>query len=126
MVKVPQSPSIQYKTRKGDLVSYRELAANYYNIIKSSWNILDIVNRIPHYSKNLDLLNYTLQQRQLFSIKAKILDRLIPHIKGSISDKQYKIAILYNSNRVFAVDQSSEKDLNGRFIGEYYNISDFI
>lgn len=95
MVKVPQSPSIQYKTRKGDLVSYRELAANYYNIIKSSWNILDIVNRIPHYSKNLDLLNYTLQQRQLFSIKAKILDRLIPHIKGSISDKQYKLATEY-------------------------------
>ena len=31
----------------------------------------------------------------MFSIKAKILDRLIPHIKGSISDKQYKLATEY-------------------------------
>lgn len=57
---VPQSSRTIYNTRQGDLVSYRELAATYYNLIKSSWNILDMVNRIPHYKMNLDLLNYTL------------------------------------------------------------------
>jgi hypothetical protein len=41
-------------------VSYRELAADYYNLIKASWNILDIVTRVPTYKTNLDLLNYTL------------------------------------------------------------------
>jgi len=45
---------------KGDTISYRELAARYYNLIKSSWNILDIVRRIRHYNMNLNLLNYTL------------------------------------------------------------------
>jgi hypothetical protein len=59
-VTVPQSSRTIYNTRQGDLVSYRELAATYYNLIKSSWNILDLVNRIPHYKMNLDLLNYTL------------------------------------------------------------------
>jgi hypothetical protein len=43
-----------------DQVSYRELASKYFNLIKSNWNVLDIVTRIPHYSKILDLLNYTL------------------------------------------------------------------
>ena len=41
---VPQSSRTIYNTRQGDLVSYRELAATYYNLIKSSWNILDMVN----------------------------------------------------------------------------------
>lgn len=73
MVELPYSGE-QYNTRQGDLVSYRELAATYYNLIKSSWNILDMVNRIPHYKMNLDLLNYTLQQRHLFANKSKIVD----------------------------------------------------
>jgi hypothetical protein len=59
-VVLPQSSRTIYNTRQGDLVSYRELAATYYNLVKSSWNILDMVNRIPHYKMNLDLLNYTL------------------------------------------------------------------
>jgi hypothetical protein len=71
-----------YKDKDGNplqsnLISYRELSSRYYNLIKSSWNILDIMRRIPHYEKNLDLLNYTLQQRILFPNKSKIVDRLI-------------------------------------------------
>lgn len=91
------SPTI-YNTRQGDLVSYRELAATYYNLIKSSWNILDMVNRIPHYKMNLDLLNYTLQQRHLFSNKAKIVDQLISLGElsyNALTDRDYKNIIQY-------------------------------
>ena len=95
---VPQSSRTIYNTRQGDLVSYRELAATYYNLIKSSWNILDMVNRIPHYKMNLDLLNYTLQQRHLFANKSKIVDQLISLGElsyGALSDRDYKNIIQY-------------------------------
>lgn len=95
---VPQSSRTIYNTRQGDLVSYRELAATYYNLIKSSWNILDMVNRIPHYKMNLDLLNYTLQQRHLFANKSKIVDQLISLGElsySALSDKDYKNIIQY-------------------------------
>lgn len=97
MVELPYSGE-QYNTRKGDLVSYRELAATYYNLIKSSWNILDMVNRIPHYKMNLDLLNYTLQQRHLFANKSKIVDQLISLGElsyNALSDRDYKNIIQY-------------------------------
>lgn len=97
-VVVPQSSKTIYNTRQGDLVSYRELAATYYNLLKSSWNILDIVNRIPHYKMNLDLLNYTLQQRHLFANKSKIVDQLISLGELSytaLSDRDYKNIIQY-------------------------------
>lgn len=95
---VPQSSRTIYNTRQGDLVSYRELAATYYNLIKSSWNILDMVNRIPHYKINLDLLNYTLQQRHLFANKSKIVDQLISLGElsySALSDRDYKNIIQY-------------------------------
>lgn len=95
---VPQSSRTIYNTRQGDLVSYRELTATYYNLIKSSWNILDLVNRIPHYKMNLDLLNYTLQQRHLFANKSKIVDQLISLGElsySALSDKDYKNIISY-------------------------------
>lgn len=97
MVELPYSGE-QYNTRQGDLVSYRELAATYYNLIKSSWNILDMVNRIPHYKMNLDLLNYTLQQRHLFANKSKIVDQLISLGElsySALSDRDYKNIIQY-------------------------------
>lgn len=97
-VVLPQSSRTIYNTRQGDLVSYRELAATYYNLIKSSWNILDMVNRIPHYKMNLDLLNYTLQQRHLFANKSKIVDQLISLGElsySALSDRDYKNIIQY-------------------------------
>lgn len=39
-------------------------------------------------------------------------------------DKNIKIAILYSSNRIFAVNQCKVKDLYGRFEGEYYDIEE--
>ena len=83
---------------KGDSVPYREIAARYYNLIKSSWNILDIMRRIPHYEKNLDLLNYTLQNRQIFAAKARVVDTLMSLgelSQRTLTDKEYKQVINY-------------------------------
>ncbi len=40
-------------------------------------------------------------------------------------DKNIKIAILYKSNQVFAVNQGTEKNLHNRFEGRFYDINDF-
>ncbi len=40
-------------------------------------------------------------------------------------DKNIKIAILYKSNQVFAVNQGAEKNLHNRFEGRFYDINDF-
>lgn len=111
-VELSQDSPIIYNTRQGDLVSYRELAATYYNLIKSSWNILDIVNRIPHYKMNLDLLNYTLQQRHLFSNKAKIVDQLISLGElsyNALTDKDYRNIIQY-ADRILTTSHFLSKE----------------
>lgn len=40
-------------------------------------------------------------------------------------DKSIKIAVISSENKIFAVNQSKEKNLHNRFEGEYYNISEF-
>ena len=39
-------------------------------------------------------------------------------------DKNMKIAILYSANKVFAVNQSQEKNLHNRYEGKFYNLND--
>lgn len=39
-------------------------------------------------------------------------------------DKNMKIAILYSTNKVFAVNQSQEKNLHNRYEGKFYNLND--
>lgn len=79
--------------------NYRQYASDYYNLIKSNWNILDIVNTIPHYSAILDLFNYTITTRNLFSTKSNILDNLMEQVKHiKLSKKQYKQAVRYVDN----------------------------
>ena len=41
-------------------------------------------------------------------------------------DKNIKIAILYSSNQVFAVNQSKEKNLHNRYDGEFYDIGSML
>lgn len=91
-----------YKDQDGaissNIIGYRELAARYYNLIKGSWNILDIVRRIPHYKLNMDLFNYTLQARQIFAMKTKITDTLLSMANlqyMGLSDSDYKIISRY-------------------------------
>lgn len=77
---------------------YRNKAARYYNLIKGTWNILDIVNSIPHYKTDLDLLNYSIQQRSLLSVKGRLLTRAIGASEfqyGTLTDQDYKKIVQY-------------------------------
>lgn len=79
--------------------NYRQYASDYYNLIKSNWNILDIMNTIPHYRAILDLFNYTTSVRNLFSTKSNVLDTLMEQVKHvKLSKKQYAQAVRYVDN----------------------------
>lgn len=57
----------------------------------------------------------------------KIRDPLYKKAKRYFSEninKAIKIAILYSENRIFAVDQSKQKNLHNRYEGEFYKIDD--
>jgi hypothetical protein len=41
-------------------------------------------------------------------------------------NKNIKIAILYSENKIFAVNQSDEKNLHNRYEGKFYNIEKLI
>ena len=43
---------------------------------------------------------------------------------ANIKGEHNKIAILYKTNRVFVVNQNSEKDFFGRFSGKFYSLDD--
>lgn len=57
----------------------------------------------------------------------KIQDPLYKQIKKYFIekvDKNIKVAILYSTNQIFAVNQSKEKDLHNRYEGVFYNIGE--
>lgn len=57
----------------------------------------------------------------------KIRDPLYKQVKKYFIenvDKNIKVAILYSTNQIFAVNQSKEKDLHNRYEGTFYNIGE--
>ena len=65
--------------------------------------------------KNFEHIKYTYKHR-------KIVMRLAEKYFIENVDNNMKIAILYSTNQVFAVNQSKEKNLHNRYEGEYYYI----
>ena len=58
----------------------------------------------------------------------KIKDPLYKKIKKYFienTDKNTKIAVLYSSNQIFAVNQTKEKNLHNRYEGNLYNVDEF-
>lgn len=86
-------------------ITYRELAADYYNLIKGTWNIFDIVNRIPQYKSILDLYNtvYTFDKES--SIKSNLANRIYNEVlkrTNYIDERQSKIIYQYINDLLIA------------------------
>ncbi|MEE1139347.1 MAG: DUF4080 domain-containing protein [Acutalibacteraceae bacterium] len=58
---------------------------------------------------------------EVFKIKDPLYKKIKKYFIENV-DNNIKIAILYSTNQVFAVNQSKEKNLHNRYEGEYYNI----
>lgn len=70
-----------------------------------------------------DLLSCSsaLQIPEIFKVNDPLYKKIKKHF-ANIKGEHNKIAILYKTNRVFVVNQNSEKDFFGRFKGVFYNL----
>ena len=72
-----------------------------------------------------DLLSCSsaLQIPEIFKVNDPLYKKVKKHF-ANIKGEHNKIAILYKTNRVFVVNQNSEKDFFGRFSGKFYDLND--
>ena len=72
-----------------------------------------------------DLLSCSssVQIPEIFKIRDPLYKKVKKHFIENV-DKNMKIAILYSTNEVFAVNQSGKKDFHGRYKGEFFSIPD--
>lgn len=72
-----------------------------------------------------DLLSCSssVQIPEIFKIRDPLYKKVKKHFIENV-DKNMKIAILYSTNEVFAVNQSTKKDFHGRYKGEFFSIPD--
>lgn len=79
-------------------ISYRELVSDYYNLIKGTWNIFDIVNRIPQYKSILELYKTIYVFDKESSIKSKLANKIHDEVlkrTDYIDENQRKTIIHY-------------------------------
>ena len=72
-----------------------------------------------------DLLSCSssVQIPEIFKRKDVLYKQIKKHFIENV-DKNMKIAILYSTNQVFAVNQSQEKNLHNRYEGNFHNLND--
>ena len=72
-----------------------------------------------------DLLSCSssVQIPEIFKIRDPLYKKVKKYFIENV-DKNIKIAILYSTNEVFAVNQSGKKDFHGRYKGEFFSIPD--
>lgn len=79
-------------------ITYREVVANYYNVIKGTWNIFDIMNRVPQYNAILDLLKTVYNIDKYSSLKSSLTNRIykdVYKVTNFIDEKQNKVIITF-------------------------------
>ena len=72
-----------------------------------------------------DLLSCSssVQIPEIFKVRNPIYKQVKKHFIENV-DKNIKVAVLYKSGMVYTVNQKAEKDLHGRYQGEFYKIEE--
>ena len=72
-----------------------------------------------------DLLSCSssVQIPEIFKVRNPIYKQVKKHFIENV-DKNIKVAVLYKSGMVYAVNQKAEKDLHGRYQGNFYQIEE--
>lgn len=79
-------------------LSYREVISDYYNIIKGTWNIFDIVNKIPQYKEIFNLLKTVYVFDKYASAESNLTNMIydkVYEVTNFIDEKQNKAIIKY-------------------------------
>ena len=62
--------------------NYREIASMYYNLIKYTYNILDVIERLPHFKSIFELFRSVTIMNQVNSKKNAMFDYIINDIRS--------------------------------------------
>lgn len=73
---------------------YRKKASNYYDIIKSTVNVFEMMEQIPHYKQILQLFKSLVVANNTFASKSRLVNKLLSNSE-SVNDKQLNGIIKY-------------------------------
>lgn len=73
---------------------YRKQASGYYDIIKSTINVFEMMEQIPHYKQILQLFKSLVVANNTFASKSRLVNKLLANSE-SVNDKQLNGVIKY-------------------------------
>lgn len=105
----------------GNKMSLSKYAENLYNFFSDKCDKQILREKII-----CDLLccSSSVQIPDILKIKDPLYKKIKKYFIENI-DKNTKIAVLYSSNQIFAVNQTKEKNLHNRYEGTLYNVDEF-
>lgn len=56
--------------------SYRKATKQYYNIIKDTWNVFDVVDKVPQFNSLIKLLGLVYQADKELALKSRVVDNI--------------------------------------------------
>ncbi len=106
----------------GNKMRLCDYSENLYNFFKDKCDKEILREKIL-----CDLLSSSssVQIPEIFKRKDPLYRQIKKHFTENV-DKNIKIAILYKSNQVYAVNQSKEKNLHNRYEGRFYDMNDLL
>ena len=104
----------------GNKMRLSDYAENLYNFFKTKCDSEILKEKIL-----CDLLSCSssVQIPEVFKVRNPLYKQVKKHFIENV-DKNIKVAVLYKSGLVYAVNQSAEKDLHGRYKGDFYSIDE--
>ncbi len=105
----------------GNKMRLSDYAENLYNFFKSKCDGEILKEKIL-----CDLLSCSssVQIPEIFKVRNPIYKQIKKYFIENV-DKNTKVAVLYKSGLVYAVNRTTEKDLHGRYKGYFYSIEEF-
>ena len=73
---------------------YRKQASDYYDIIKSTANVFEMMEQIPHYKQILQLFKSLVVANNTFASKSRLVNKLLANSEN-VNDKQLNGVIKY-------------------------------
>ncbi len=104
----------------GNKMRLSDYAENLYNFFENRCDSEILKEKIL-----CDLLtcSSSVQIPEIFKVRNPLYKQVKKHFIENV-DKNIKVAVLYKSGLVYAVNQSAEKDLHGRYKGDFYSIEE--
>ena len=92
---------------------YKQDTINFYNLIKDTWNIFDVVDKVPQYNELLNLFNLVYTCNDELVLKSRILNIIHQKLlkkRQFLDDKAYSRLMEYVDDRIIDTFLSTQLD----------------